>query len=730
MGLRPITAALLLALGVGAAGCGGRLRGESAAVEVPPRIASTSDMLAGLNALALLEADHPDREPLRGRLVAYLGAYVERQLRDGDPDEAIAALHHALSAYTPAELRGSTPAPPLARAGRALYRAAARPGDEDPALLGLATVQQFGAEKDRTWAGGQWRDLSTWMESGNVFARDLELVGGVERRLEEVSAVFPSPWVVAQLDRLYADRFIAARRVETGTGMVDDAQSHRIRYTPYLRARLHLRADDLHAAVAALEDTRDPYMTQLREKIRTAAGEARTAQPILDLMAEMRPSDEDADALPDSVATQAWGIVDNLARRALARHPADPLAHYHRAEYLRRAGLRPAALVHYERVLEREEGPWEVWARVAALYQEQLELTASTDVERAQAMLARVEAFHARAVERWPERPVEPSAVAACAAVARGLYEAGAPDEAKEILDRAVSIEPNPEALDLLGTIALKRSAHDAAWSRYEELLLLPFADQDSRAHWEIRAHTQLGEIAIQSGRPAAGERQLRSALSGLNGVLAEPMLEPPRRVEYLVDRSRVLFFLGETDLAMADFHAAEAIAPDAPRVYAEPLLFAGGHGYYPQALEVYEHAMARPDVDPSLRLYFSLWITDLARRRDVAPPADAVRFVARYEGEPWHRALARHARGELGYDALLRQASDAGERAEAHFYEGLARWRAGDQDGGLSLMRKVLETGMMSFFEYEMAQNYLTWHDLPRTARSPLGTRPRPSER
>jgi hypothetical protein len=154
-------------------------------------------------------------------------------------------------------------------------------------------------------------------------------------------------------------------------------------------------------------------------------------------------------------------------------------------------------------------------------------------------------------------------------------------------------------------------------------------------------------------------------------------------------------------------------------------MLFAGGHGYYQQALEVFERAMAQVEMDPSLRLYFSLWMMDLAQRQGFPAPAAATTYVERYRGDAWHVALAEHAMGKRSYKKLLASAKGSGHRAEAHFYEGLRRWRDGDTDGGLELMRKVLETGMMSFFEYEMAQNYLSWKDLPRTARSPLtGTR------
>jgi hypothetical protein len=83
---------------------------------------------------------------------------------------------------------------------------------------------------------------------------------------------------------------------------------------------------------------------------------------------------------------------------------------------------------------------------------------------------------------------------------------------------------------------------------------------------------------------------------------------------------------------------------------------------------------------------------------------------------------LAKHARGEIDFAALSGAAQDRGQKAEAYFYEALKRWDAGDATSAKSLLHKVIETGMMGFFEYDMAQSYLDWNELPKVARAPLG--------
>src|SRR5690606_22733315 len=104
-----------------------------------------------------------------------------------------------------------------------------------------------------------------------------------------------------------------------------------------------------------------------------------------------------------------------------------------------------------------------------------------------------------------------------------------------------------------------------------------------------------------------------------------------------------------------------------------------------------------------TLKLYFSLWVYDLSIRQGQEDP-EAAAFLASYDAEAWPKKLALHARGQLPFEELLKGATDPGERAEAYFYEGLRRWRTGDSQEGKELLRKVLATKMMGFFEYDMA--------------------------
>jgi hypothetical protein len=74
-----------------------------------------------------------------------------------------------------------------------------------------------------------------------------------------------------------------------------------------------------------------------------------------------------------------------------------------------------------------------------------------------------------------------------------------------------------------------------------------------------------------------------------------------------------------------------------------------------------------------------------------------------------WFGRLARFGTGALPFAELLAEASNVGQRAEAHFYEGTRLLATGDRDGALRQFRAVLQSEMVNFYEFIMARELLT---------------------
>ncbi len=610
------------------------------------------------------------------------------------------------------------------------YASFARAGDERPALLALGLAHAFGDETTRSNAEASFAEVRDWVERTGEFADDPRFVDALDRLLENVSSVLPTPYLVEQLAAVYLQRYREAQQ----RGPLSESGDPRISFTPYLLARLYMRADDLDAAVAAIDRLEsDAATVALRDLIAAAADpEARTPSDLDQLTREFVVGPDTR--LPPEIIRQSWGIADNLARRTLKRFPGHPPAHLTRARVLRTQSLVDAAIVHYEqafagktRATDRED-LFLAWSELAELYQLSLETEASRDPALAVAKLERVEDFHTRAAETWQHRAVEPGISLAWMTVAAAEFGAGHVESAEKLLERAIAIEPHAAALSLLGRIALRRGEFELARERLRAIEGLAFDDQVARYESQIDAQILLGEVELLAGSNDASATHLGDALQQLNTLLSYPGLGDPLRVEFTLRRAQVFFFLGEIELAMIDFRGAQSLAPRSSSVYAGPLTFTVIHGHYEQAAEILSTALAQPELDAELLVYFSMWVVDLADRVGRPRPADAIAYLEAYaadeHSDAWLRRLAGFGLGKLDEGDLQAAAKDPRQRSEAFFYEGLRRWRSGSQAAGLELMNKVIEQEMLGDFEYEMAQNYLRWNELPMSARAALPKR------
>ncbi len=728
MRLRSCSLALLLCTAGLApnAGCSRTKKEDTVApVEVPGRVENLDRFAIALNQFALLPDEHPKRDAFRAVLVEFLTRYIGTTLADDRPEEATNALQFAAALWRPKELRQQRPAEPgLTAAAHQLYVVAARHGQEAPALFATAIEQQFGDEATRAKAIAAWTEIEGWVVRNSSFSdepvlRHEELEGAIE----ETAAEFPSPFVVQRLADLYVARYEAA--IETSSRgdnpELGVAARHRAEVTGYLITRLYLRADDFEGAVKALGRVElDTPTRKLLEFVDEASSKkANSAGPLLTLAAQFLPSDDDEGRIPPAFITQGWGIVENLARRAVARYPNDAYAHLVLGRSFRQQGLVDAAAYHLGRTVALKEEIFDAWQELALLKQSSLERMSGVDVDAAQTRLGELEQFHAKAVKLWSSRPIRPGMSEAYFTVAEALYEVGRVDPAKTLLEKAVRSEPKPDALDLLATIEVKSGKDSEAAAHYEELVGLPFGDQLTRLRWETQSRIALGLIARRQGDEGKAKQQFDTALRQLNKLIGFPGLRAAPRSQRLVERGKLLFYAGDLTQAADDFRQARQVTPDRAEAYVDPMIFVVTRGYYDLALEVFRDALPRDEIRDSLKLYFCLWLHELALRQGRPQDQGVLDFIAAYKGEKWPQQLAAHAQGKLSYEDLLRGAADTGEQAEAHFYEALRRWRS-DPTVGKDLMKKVVGTQRMAFFEYEMAQRYLEWNDLPASARAP----------
>ncbi len=106
------------------------------------------------------------------------------------------------------------------------------------------------------------------------------------------------------------------------------------------------------------------------------------------------------------------------------------------------------------------------------------------------------------------------------------------------------------------------------------------------------------------------------------------------------------------------------------------------------------------------LKTYCSLWVVGLSRRAKVEPDSLALehlRSVAR-SGDAWYVRLSRLLLGQASFVELEREAKTVGNRAELYYYWADQLVAAGKVEEARALWKKVVQTEMMAFYEYDMA--------------------------
>src|SRR5690606_2578254 len=131
----------------------------------------------------------------------------------------------------------------------------------------------------------EWAMLETWaIENGPYAADPLLRHEELEDALEEVAAVFPSPFVTQRLVDLYVARYRVAKQMRAQGRTGDASASRRMEITGYLILRAHLRADDIEAAAAESQRVElDPPVAKLRTMMLDATHPRRSALPLLAL---------------------------------------------------------------------------------------------------------------------------------------------------------------------------------------------------------------------------------------------------------------------------------------------------------------------------------------------------------------------------------------------------------------------------------------------------------------
>lgn len=669
-------------------------------------LAEDRDLALVRSRLSAMAKDDPERSATRAALAAEYARRLSRALEAGPTQVAFDQLADLMRLWDAEDLR--TPAvvtqhlaPHLAvlKATRAQF---ARAGmDKEAALALLALVLAEPARKEQHLA--ELDDIFGYVDDLAV----AEYGDGAQRArpiqiLDDLVGIHPSDWVVDRLVRLYVERQRAVdsmfRRSGPTPGLGLAHGESLLHTTRNITRALALagRIDETPAALETVIGIGDDR--ELRQRLLRALAADATAQDWAMVAARYQSPDPDRGD---------YAVALAIAEHAVAEFPDSPLAAFVAAESAQRLDESELAIRYYHRGLELDPSNQAAMDAVASLYLERIAIYATTERPgHAIAELDRLRELQRRA--RSAGHTLSPDVADGLAQVGNGLVSLGELDAATGYLEQSLAVRENLAALESLATMALKRDRFERAAALFGRATQ---GESDSPGDKFQRAKLLrlLGESHAGAGDDKLARATFKRALQMWVALRLEVELPAPYESEALIEMGKLIWWLGDREEALARFEAAVDANPDGASGYADIVSFLIVRGEYQSALDAYHRALGVTGFGDYFKVYMSLWVVAEARRKKVAPDPIAVAFLAKRDGPLWHHALAQYAGGRLELPALEARATTRGRQAELLYYTAVLGQDVGkDSSRAIELLRGVVGTDMVLFFEYDMAKHWL----------------------
>lgn len=661
------------------------------------------------------------------------------------------SLRDGLDLFSPSSLWAPSGLPLSARE-RSLLRDAAKlvlavyspRGNELPVATALFALQVV--DPNHSEWGAQLDQVLSWLDAGaqigSMQSSSRRLATPMEV-LDSIATVWPTPAVMERLTQLYFDRqervsgFLRKPVTEGARGLLGDLllDTEALSAMSVSAAAGYLRCGQIGKALDATghfagRPGDDP---ELRHLLSAAAATSPQPADYMALARRFLPHHEllggtSTDRLDPAAA---MGVLERALRTyptsseillltsRVARMLAEPLL---ALRYLDEASL----------ALAKRKTASATMADLAAERMELAFLRLKMHIDPDNMALAEREADHLRvevadARQRFGAVHFKQDSNDIDYLVAGGFVDAGQIDKAAPLLLRAQhTSDDSVEVTGQLANLSLKKGEPQEAITLLRHALEVrernaPAEDTIPYVEGQAKLSYLLGNAYDMSSSPEGARKAWITATHAWERL----MLEQLRRknlsssAEATFEVGRLYYLLGRREEGLRKLDEAIAQDEDRDQTYLDAIAFLVERGESEAAVDIYRRALAKPrSISEYVKIYASLWIVDLTRRSNNTPDAGAMaylRAIANREvllraprSAPWYTQLARYAVGEIDYASLLARADTTGKRAEAYFYEAMRRLSNGQRADACALWSKVVETKMLSFFEFEMALRYL----------------------
>jgi len=645
--------------------------------------------------------DDPERLGLRDRLVATVLSQAQNLADVGDYEGVVSALRRLTIFLAPSDYAAGVLPQQLEPIAKYMADRGGRLGDEGGALAADFLLERLtGDESYRRRYDG----IVRWgRESRATLDTVAEQYAGLISVWMRHADLTPAPEVLDTLAGLHiAGRDAVAAETAENRQRLGMAGERQLRLAPLNVAAVYLAHGDIESAISKVESMGPGGELQLRllELLRKAdSTDDAGAEATFELVEGYRV------ARPD--------VAAGLCRSAMQRFPGDYRFPTCMARVAADAERFADASAWYVIAIGLAPDTIELYDEALGQLDEFIETRLSDPhPERSSALARDAETMLAEYQKRWPasEPPIAPNRLQFLI----GMLEmnAGHAAEAQQRFEKSIADNEDVGALLQLGLLLERTGRPQEAEQRYRRALALTpsksLADELRRS--EILEN--LGNVAGDLGRTREMTVQYKAALKAWTE--ARDQVEGPTGALVEMRRGVLLDQLGRHEEAVDAFENAMAYAPQWRDVYASILSYlVSAPPDFELASSVWRRSQLHLSLPPEWKVYFTLWMQFITARSDRPPVQEQTDLLRRLEeSSSWWGKLASFGAGDLDYTGLLSVASSLGERTEAFYYQGTKLFIDGDSKGALEQFQRVLDTNMVSFFEYEMARKLLLEHE------------------
>jgi tetratricopeptide (TPR) repeat protein len=641
--------------------------------------------------------DEPERLGLRDRLIASVLSQAQSLADVGDYEGVVLEVSRLTMFLSPGEYAAGVLPKYVEPIAKHIADRGGRLGDEGNVLAANFILKRLTGDEIYQ---RRYDDVAAW---GREARANLDTVSEQYAGLISVwvdhADLTPAPEVLDTLAGLHiAGRDAVSAETVENRHRLGIGGERQLRLAPLNVAAVYLTHGDIRSAITKVESMGPGGELQLR---------------LLDLMRTARSSDEAGAAatyeLVEGYRLARPDVAAGLCRSALIRFPHDYRFPTCMARVAADSEQFADATAWWVIAIEVEPEMIELYDEALGQLDEFIKTRLEDPhPERSSALARGAETILAERQKRWPDSkpPIAPNELEFLI----GMLEmnAGHAAEAQQRFEKSIEKDPDPGALTQLGLL-LERTGHPKeAEQQYRRALAL--APSDSLANDLQRADIleNLGNTARAQGKAKEMASRYRVALRAWNE--ARDQVEGPTAAIVEMRRGVLLDHLRRHDEAVDAFENAMSHAPQWRDVYAGILShLVSAPPDFELASSVWRRSQLHLTLPPEWKVYFTLWIQLIAARADQPPVEEHAQLLRRLGGgSNWWGKLASFGAGDLDYAGLISVASSLGEETEALYYEGSRLFIAGERQAARDQFQRVLDTNMVSFFEYEMARKLL----------------------